>query len=44
MIDLTHLHPILVHFPVALLVTGFLTDLSGLIIKRELLPQTGFIY
>jgi len=42
MIDLTHLHPMLVHFPIALLIIGFLTDLAGLIIKRELLSQTGF--
>jgi uncharacterized membrane protein len=35
MIDLTHLHSMPVHFPVALFVTGFLTGLSGLIIKRE---------
>lgn len=42
MIDLTHLHPMIVHFPIALLIIGFLTDLTGLFIKREFLTQTGF--
>ena len=42
MIDLTHLHPMIVHFPIALLIVGFLTDIAGLIIKRELFTQTGF--
>ena len=32
----------IVHFPIALLIIGFLTDLTGLFIKREFLNQTGF--
>ncbi len=42
MIDLTYLHPMLIHFPIALLIVGFLTDLTGLIIKREITAQAGF--
>ncbi len=42
MIDLTHLHPMVVHFPIALLIVGFATDVAGLFIKREFLNQAGF--
>ncbi len=42
MVGWTHLHPMLVHFPIALLLVGFLTDVAGLIIKREFLSQTAF--
>lgn len=40
--DLTHLHPMIVHFPIALLIVGFFTDLAGLFIKREFFTQAGF--
>ncbi len=37
------LHPILVHFPIALLVTGFLIDLAGAILKRPWLTHAGLL-
>ena len=42
MIDFTHLHPMIVHFPIALLIVGFLTDAAGLIIKRDFFVKAGF--
>ncbi len=37
------IHPIVVHFPIALLVTGFLIDLAGAILKRSWLTHAGFL-
>lgn len=43
MLPLSHLHPMLVHFPIALVVFGFLADLSSLFFKKQsFLPKTGF--
>lgn len=42
MIDATHLHPMIVHFPIALLIVGFLFDIGGVFIKHESFTQTGF--
>lgn len=43
MISLTHLHPMLVHFPIALIVLGFVADFAALIFKQEAcLSKTGF--
>ncbi len=36
MMSLSHLHPMLVHFPIALVAFGFLAELASLIIKKEL--------
>lgn len=39
-----HYHPMLVHFPIALLIVGFLFDVAGEIYKKEkCLHKTGFI-
>jgi uncharacterized membrane protein len=38
-----HFHPILVHFPVALIIVGFLADVLSLFFKEEkCLSKTGF--
>lgn len=43
MISLTHVHPMLVHFPIALVVVGFAFDLASLILKKETcLSKAGF--
>lgn len=42
MLDLTHLHPMIVHFPIALLIIGFLSDLFGLISKQKFFSTAGF--
>lgn len=42
MFDLTHLHPMIIHFPIALLFVGFLADAIGLFIKKEFFTQAGF--
>ena len=44
MLDLTHLHPMIVHFPIALLIVGFLADVVGLIFKKTFLTKRVFIY
>lgn len=35
MISVTHLHPMLVHFPIALILIGFLFDLISIFYKKE---------
>jgi uncharacterized membrane protein len=42
MFDLSHLHPMVVHFPIAIIFIGFLFDLSSLFITKEkCLSKTG---
>jgi len=36
MFETSHLHPMLVHFPIALVVIGFLADLISVFVKKEL--------
>ena len=36
MFETSHLHPMLVHFPIALVAFGFLADLASMLVKREL--------
>ncbi len=40
--DLTHIHPMIVHFPIALLIVGFLADLTGLLLKKDFFSRAGF--
>lgn len=42
MIDTSHLHPMIVHFPIALLIVGFLAEAVSLIIKKEFFSKAGF--
>ena len=43
MFDLTHIHPMIVHFPIALLIVGFVSELTGIISKKKLFTDTAFI-
>ena len=40
--DLTLLHPMIVHFPIALLIVGFLFDIIGFFVQKEFFSKTGF--
>ncbi len=42
MFDTSHLHPMIVHFPIALLIIGFLFDLAGVISKKDFFNKAGF--
>ncbi len=42
MIDLTYIHPMVVHFPIALLMIGFLSELAGAILKKEFFTTAAF--
>lgn len=43
MLNPSHFHPMLVHFPIALVVFGFLAELAALFIKKEAcLSKMGF--
>ena len=35
MFDLSHIHPMIIHFPIALIIIGFLADVTGLIFKKD---------
>lgn len=35
MIELSHFHPMFVHFPIALITIGFIFDVIGLFVKKE---------
>jgi len=41
MIDPNHLHPMIVHFPIALVIIGFLSDVIGLLTKRKFFASAG---
>ncbi|MDD8016953.1 MAG: hypothetical protein PHP42_01140 [Bacteroidota bacterium] len=40
MFDLTYLHPMIVHFPIALLIIGLFADIIGVIFKKEFYMRT----
>ncbi len=42
MFDTTHIHPMIVHFPIALLIIGFLFDLAGAAFKKDFFRNAGF--
>lgn len=43
MFDITHLHPMIVHFPIVLIITGFLAEVLYLFYKKESwLSKAGF--
>jgi uncharacterized membrane protein len=43
MISTSHFHPMIVHFPIALVAFGFIADVASLLFKKEpCLSKTGF--
>ncbi|MGE5431879.1 MAG: DUF2231 domain-containing protein [Syntrophomonadaceae bacterium] len=42
MFETSHLHPMIVHFPIALLIVGFLFDALSLFVKKEFFSNAGF--
>jgi uncharacterized membrane protein len=43
MIELTHIHPMIVHFPIALLLIGFLSEVVGLITRKKFFSDAAFL-
>jgi len=43
MFDISHLHPMVVHFPIAIIIVGFLADLGSMVFTKEkCLSRMGF--
>ncbi len=42
MISATHLHAMLIHFPIALLVVGFLSELIAIFLKKDFFKNVAF--
>ncbi len=43
MLDLTHLHPMIVHFPIALLIVGFVCECVGIVFKKKLFTDSALL-
>ncbi len=43
MFDFSHVHPMLVHFPIALLILGFLAEVAGLASKKKFFGDAAFL-
>ncbi len=41
MFDISHIHPMIVHFPIALLIFGFLADLISVVFKKAFFGKAG---
>ena len=42
MISATHLHAMVIHFPIALLLIGFLSEVTGFVLKKTFFNKTAF--
>lgn len=42
MFDTQYIHPMIVHFPIALLIVGLLADIIGILSKKEFFSKAGF--
>jgi uncharacterized membrane protein len=42
MIPSTHLHAMVIHFPIALLIVGFLSEMVSLLLKKTFFNQVGY--
>lgn len=43
MFDTSHLHPMIVHFPIALVIVGFLFDAAGIVTRRQSFATGGLV-
>jgi uncharacterized membrane protein len=41
--DLSYIHPMIVHFPIALLIVGFLFEVIGVVLNKEFYSKAAFI-
>lgn len=42
MFDITYLHPMIVHFPIALLIVGFLAEILSFFLKKDFFSKASF--